>query len=135
MPAYWMDSANGAVLAFGGAGSFGSASGLRLNKPIVGMAPTPDGQGYWLDASDGGVFAYGDAGFHGSAGALRLNKPVVGMAATTRRQGLLARGRRRRDLRVRRRRLPRLHGCHEAQQAGRRHGTDPRRQGLLARSV
>ncbi len=83
VPAYWMDSSNGAVLAFGGAGSYGSASGLHLNKPVVGMAPTPDGKGYWLDASDGGVFAYGDAWFHGSAGALRLNKPVVGMAATT----------------------------------------------------
>ena len=35
----------------------------HLNKPIVGMAATPDGDGYWLVASDGGVFAFGDAGF------------------------------------------------------------------------
>ena len=33
----------------------------RLNKPIVGMASTPDGRGYWLVASDGGIFSYGDA--------------------------------------------------------------------------
>jgi hypothetical protein len=82
VPTYWMDAANGAVAAFGGAGSYGSASGLRLNKPVVGMSPTPNGQGYWLVASDGGIFSYGDAGFHGSTGAMRLNKPVVGMSPT-----------------------------------------------------
>ncbi len=53
-----------------------------LNKPIVGMAATPDGGGYWLVASDGGIFSYGDAGFFGSAGTIALNKPIVGMAAT-----------------------------------------------------
>ena len=56
--------------------------GQALNKPIVGMAATPDGKGYWLVASDGGIFNYGDAGFFGSAGSLALNKPIVGMAAT-----------------------------------------------------
>ena len=30
---------------------------LTLNRPIVGMAATPDGEGYWLVASDGGVYA------------------------------------------------------------------------------
>ena len=52
-----------------------------LNKPIVGMAATPDGGGYWLVASDGGIFTYGDAQFYGSTGSMVLNKPVVGMAA------------------------------------------------------
>jgi hypothetical protein len=37
-----------------------------LNKPIVGMAPTPDGKGYWLVGSDGGIFTFGDATFDGS---------------------------------------------------------------------
>ena len=60
---------------------FGSTGGMSLNKPIVGMAATPDGGGYWLVASDGGIFAYGDAQFYGSTGSLRLNSPVVGMAA------------------------------------------------------
>jgi hypothetical protein len=56
--------------------------GVRLNKPVVGMAPTHGNGGYWLVASDGGIFSYGDAGFYGSAGGTPLNKPVVGMAAT-----------------------------------------------------
>ena len=55
---------------------------MRLNKPIVGMAATPDGKGYWLVASDGGIFNYGDAAFYGSHGSMPLNKPIVGMAAT-----------------------------------------------------
>ena len=82
VPAYWIDTSTGSVSPFGGAGSYGSAAGLHLNKPIVGMAPTPDGGGYWLVAADGGIFAYGDAGFHGSTGSMKLNKPVVGMAST-----------------------------------------------------
>ena len=41
---------------------------MTLNKPIVGMAATPDGKGYWLVASDGGIFSYGDAPFYGSTG-------------------------------------------------------------------
>ena len=62
-------------------GSSARPAAIHLNKPIVGMAATPDGGGYWLVASDGGIFSYGDAAFHGSAGSLRLNSPVVGMAA------------------------------------------------------
>ena len=56
--------------------------GTHLNKPVVGMAPTPDGLGYWLVASDGGVFNFGDAWYFGSTGGMKLNKPVVGMAPT-----------------------------------------------------
>jgi predicted lipoprotein with Yx(FWY)xxD motif len=59
-----------------------SAAPATLNKPVVGMAATPDGKGYWLVASDGGIFSFGDAMFFGSTGAVVLNKPVVGMAAT-----------------------------------------------------
>ena len=81
---------------------------MRLNQPIVGMAPTPTGKGYWLVASDGGIFAFGDAAFHGSTGSIALNKPIVGMAPTTDRQGLLAGRLRRRRLRLRRRHVPRL---------------------------
>jgi hypothetical protein len=52
-----------------------------LNKPIVGIAATPDGQGYWEVASDGGLFAFGDAAFYGSMGGKPLNKPIVGIGA------------------------------------------------------
>ena len=78
-PGYWQVAADGGVFTFGGAGFYGSTGSMRLNKPVVGLAPTPDHRGYWLVASDGGVFAYGDAGFYGSTGAMVLNKPIVGM--------------------------------------------------------
>jgi hypothetical protein len=54
-----------------------------LNKPVVGLASTGDGNGYWLVASDGGVFTFGDAPFFGSTGNIVLNKPVVGLTATS----------------------------------------------------
>jgi len=53
---------------------------MRLNQPIVGIGPTPDGRGYWLVAADGGVFCFGDARYFGSTGALRLNQPVLAIA-------------------------------------------------------
>jgi outer membrane protein assembly factor BamB len=81
-PAYYLTAADGGLFAFGHAGFYGSTGSLTLNRPVVGMAATPDSKGYWLVASDGGIFAFGDAGFFGSAGSLPLNKPIVGMAAT-----------------------------------------------------
>ena len=95
---------------------------MVLNKPVVGMAATPDGRGYWLVASDGGIFSYGDAQFYGSTGSIVLNKPIVGMAATpdgggywlvASDGGIFSYG----DARV-----LRQHGEHAAQQARRRHG-------------
>ena len=82
LPGYWLVASDGGIFGFGDAGFYGSTGGMALNKPIVGMAATPDGRGYWLVASDGGIFAFGDAGFYGSTGGLVLNKPIVGMAAT-----------------------------------------------------
>ena len=79
---YWMVASDGGIFAYGGARFFGSTGNVKLNMPIVGMAPTPSGNGYWLVASDGGIFAFGDAGFFGSTGNIKLNKPIVGMAAT-----------------------------------------------------
>ena len=67
----------------GGDASFhGSTGAITLNKPIVGIASTPSGNGYWMVASDGGIFSFGDAAFHGSTGATALNQPIVGMAST-----------------------------------------------------
>jgi hypothetical protein len=79
---YWLVASDGGIFNYGTAGFYGSTGAIHLNKPIVGMAATPDGKGYWLVASDGGIFNYGDAGFYGSTGAIHLNKPIVGMAAT-----------------------------------------------------
>ena len=80
---YWTAYPGGMVTASGGAHLFGDLPSVaRLNRPIVGIASTPDGGGYWLVASDGGIFSFGDAQFHGSTGNLRLNRPIVGIAAT-----------------------------------------------------
>ncbi len=79
---YWFVAADGGIFSFDDAAFYGSTGDMRLNKPIVGMAPTPTGAGYWFVAADGGIFSYGDARFYGSAGSLRLNRPIVGMAAT-----------------------------------------------------
>jgi ribosomal protein L24E len=81
-PGYRMVGSDGGVFTFGGAPFYGSTGGMRLNAPIVGLAPTADGHGYWLAASDGGIFSFGDARFDGSTGGMELNQPMVGMAAT-----------------------------------------------------
>jgi hypothetical protein len=79
--AYELAVSNGSSFTFNGQGvTVGSA--MHLDRPVVGMASTPDGNGYWLVGADGGVFNFGSAQFYGSTGAQRLAKPVVGMAAT-----------------------------------------------------
>ncbi len=77
---YWLVASDGGIFTHGDAQFYGSQGSTVLNKPIVGMASTPDGMGYWLVASDGGIFTHGDAQFYGSQGSTVLNKPVVGMA-------------------------------------------------------
>ena len=79
---YHLVASDGGVFTFGNTGFYGSMGGTTLNKPVVGMASTPDGKGDWLVASDGGVFTFGDAAFYGSMGGITLTKPVVGMAST-----------------------------------------------------
>ena len=81
-PGYLLAATDGGIFTFGGAGFFGSAGDVKLNSPIVGLAPHPSGRGYWLVATDGGIFSFGDARFFGSTGGTRLNKPIVGMAPT-----------------------------------------------------
>ena len=60
----------------------GSISQGRLNKPVVGIVSTADGNGYWLIGADGGVFAFGDAAAPSSnpLPGMKLNAPVVGAA-------------------------------------------------------
>src|SRR5581483_1556899 len=84
---YWEVASDGGIFSFGNHQFYGSTGNIKLNKPVVGMAPTPvngpnGGKGYWLVATDGGIFSFGDAQFYGSTGSLVLNKPVNGMAST-----------------------------------------------------
>jgi hypothetical protein len=76
-----MVASDGGIFAYGDAVFSGSTGSIRLNQPIVGMAPKRSTGGYWMVASDGGIFNYGDAGFFGSMGGSRLNKPIVAMAS------------------------------------------------------
>lgn len=64
----------------GDAVTFGGLATKTLNKPVVGIATTPDGKGYWLAAADGGVFSFGSAPFEGSMGGHTMDAPVVGIA-------------------------------------------------------
>jgi subtilisin family serine protease len=84
---YRLVAADGGIFSYGDAPFKGSTGDIRLNRPIVAMAPTPTGQGYWMVASDGGIFAFGDASFKGSTGGMRLTRPIVGMAPTPSGQG------------------------------------------------
>jgi hypothetical protein len=79
---YSLAASDGGVFNYGNTPFAGSAGGLSLNQPVVGISATSDNLGYWLAAADGGVFNYGDANFYGSAGNLSLTKPVVGIAGT-----------------------------------------------------
>ncbi len=80
-------ASDGGLFAFGKSQFYGSMGAILLNKPVVGLASTPDNKGYWEVASDGGIFSFGDAVFHGSTGSLVLNKPIVGMASSPDVQG------------------------------------------------
>ena len=82
LPGYLMVASDGGAFAFGNAGFFGSAGGLGLVTPMVGMAQTPSGQGYWMVEASGQVLPFGDATYVGSAGQLTLAHPIVGMAST-----------------------------------------------------
>jgi hypothetical protein len=80
---YWLVATDGGIFAFGDANFFGSTGAMVLNKPVVGMAPMPDGLGYWLVATDGGIFAFGSAAthFYGSLGGRAQTYPIVSIAA------------------------------------------------------
>lgn len=79
---YWIASANGSLLSFGGRPDLGDLQRLGVNARIIAFAPHPSGNGYWMLGSDGGVFSFGEARFHGGLGGRRLARPVVGMAPT-----------------------------------------------------
>ena len=118
---YWEVSTTGRVFVFGDAIFAGDTSALHLNGFIVGMAADPVTGGYWLIGL--------------RRRRLLLRRPVLrldrrhrpqpagrGHAGHQGRRRLLVRGLRRRDLRLRRRALPRLHGRPTAQPADGRDG-------------
>jgi Peptidase A4 family/IPT/TIG domain len=76
---YWLVGSDGGIFSFGSAPFYGSTGSLHLQRPVVGIVPTPDRGGYWLAASDGGVFAFGDAGFYGSIPGLGLHPAGSGL--------------------------------------------------------
>ena len=129
---YRFVASDGGVFDFGDAAFWGSAGGMSLNAPVVGMADTPSSNGYWLVASDGGIFNYGDAGFFGSMGGRHLNKPIVGIAASPDGGGYWMVASDGGIFSLRQRAVLRLHGRHEPEQAHRRHGRHARRRRLLA---
>ena len=84
---YWAAAADGGVFNRGDARFFGSAAGMPLAGPVVGIAAPPGGNGYWLAAADGGVFTFGGPDFFGSLGGYRVNTtpltaPISAIAAS-----------------------------------------------------
>ena len=129
---YWLVAADGGIFTFGDAAFYGSTGDLTLNSPVVGMAPTPDGKGYWLVAADGGSSPSATPPSTARPAGCSWSTPGRRHGPHPRREGVLAGGRRRRNLHLRRRRLLRLHRDANPQQPGRRHGRHPRREGVLA---
>jgi cell wall-associated NlpC family hydrolase len=84
---FWLASAQGNVWNFGNAAPYGSAAGLTLAHPIVGITPTNDDGGYWLVASDGGIFTFGDAKFFGSTAGAPSSDPAEKIVPTPSGQG------------------------------------------------
>ena len=98
---YWMTASDGGVFVFGDAQYAGSMGGKHLNRPVVGMADTPNAGGYWLVASDGGIFSFGTRTFSWLYGRDPSRQTDRRHDVDPRRQGLLARRVRWRGLRVR----------------------------------
>jgi hypothetical protein len=117
-PGYLLSGSDGGVFSFGQvpgqANFFGSAGSLRLNKPIVGMALTPDGGGYYLRLRRRQVLWLGREPHPEQA--CRRHRLDAG------RRRVLAGGFGRRHLRLRRRAVPGLDRWHHAGGTDRRDG-------------
>jgi hypothetical protein len=77
---YRLVGADGALLAFGTAASYGSALGRVRSGLVVGIAITHDAHGYWEADSTGAVYAFGNARFSGAANGQPLKAPIVGIS-------------------------------------------------------
>ena len=106
---YWLAGADGSVLAFGDAGSFGSLAGGPVPNPVVALdGRRPTVGGYWMLTAEGGVFTFGSAGFFGSLPGVRGERPSSRPARPATRRRLLDRRRSGRCPSLRRRTRRRL---------------------------
>ena len=105
---YWLVATDGGVFSFGNAVFHGSAGNIKLAKPVVGMASTPDGGGYWLVASDGGRLLLRRRRLPRVGRKHQARQAGGGHGVDPRRRRLLAGGLGRGRLLLRRRRLPRV---------------------------
>ena len=105
---YWVSASDGGIFSYGTAKFYGSTGAMHLNEPIVGMTPTPDGDG---------LLAGGVRRRHlhlRRCEILRLDRGPpperahCGHGLDARRRRVLAGGLRRRHLQLRRRPLLRL---------------------------
>ena len=74
---YWVIGANGNIVAYGDAGSYGNLAGTSLPAAIVGGAATASGKGYWLADANGTVYRFGDTANYGSVAVNTLTGPIV----------------------------------------------------------
>jgi hypothetical protein len=61
-----MVAADGGIFSFG-APFYGSLGANPPSAPIIGMAPSTDGNGYYMLSSPGSVDSFGDAPYLGGA--------------------------------------------------------------------
>ena len=82
--AYWVVASDGGIFSFGGAPFYGSTGNIRLNKPVVAMAPTspPTLAAIARSLPTAGSSTMATPGSSGRSGGSHLNQPIVGMAAT-----------------------------------------------------
>jgi hypothetical protein len=71
----WTVGRDGGVFSWQQARFYGSTGGTTLDKPIVGMAATPDGGGYYLVTADDTSYSFGNAG---PGGRIAAGEPIVG---------------------------------------------------------
>ena len=73
-PGYLIATAEGAIVAYGGAPFFGSPSlnGVTPNEPLVSVTYEPGGTGYWAVGADGGVFTFNSSVTTGTGSSATL---------------------------------------------------------------
>ena len=96
---YWLVASDGGIFSFGDATFYGSSGQVNPTQPaggsnafspigpIVGMAPTTNGNGYWFVDAGGDVYPFGNAVSFGDEKGNPLLAPVYGITTTMDGQG------------------------------------------------